>query len=192
MSLYHNKFMDYYNFLFTDLAGNWLIWILFIYFDLIFGSGRKRSIRMSECWGRQHHIIAIVIAIDRCVRIYSCLFFVSSFTDPRTNHWPLISSPFPTLTILIAYHYFVRSWGPRYMANRKPYKLENVLLVYNFVQVLVSVFLFYEVMWANGSYFVHFWWNDHSNRRVWKVRGCVITAGGVNQWTHLPAQMACA
>lgn len=67
------------------------------------------------------------------------------FADPRTNNWPLIASPIPGLTILAAYLYFVISWGPRYMANRKPYKLENILLVYNFLQVAISVYLFYEV-----------------------------------------------
>lgn len=31
------------------------------------------------------------------------------------------------------------------MANRKPFKLGNVLIVYNFVQVFVSCYIFYEV-----------------------------------------------
>ena len=65
--------------------------------------------------------------------------------DPRTNNWPLISSPVPGLTILGAYLYFILSWGPRYMANRKPYKLENVLIAYNLIQVIVSTYIFYEV-----------------------------------------------
>lgn len=65
--------------------------------------------------------------------------------DPRTNNWPLISSPVPGLTILAAYLYFVLSWGPRYMANRKPYKLENMLIAYNLIQVIVSTYIFYEV-----------------------------------------------
>lgn len=66
--------------------------------------------------------------------------------DHRTNDWPLIGSPFPGLTIIGAYLYFVLAWGPKYMANRKPYKLEKLLIVYNFVQVLVSSYIFYEVI----------------------------------------------
>lgn len=66
-------------------------------------------------------------------------------TDYRTNDWPLITSPVPGLTILGAYLYFVLSWGPKYMANRKPFKLERLLLIYNFLQVLVSVYIFVEV-----------------------------------------------
>ncbi|KAG4080014.1 hypothetical protein HA402_006326 [Bradysia odoriphaga] len=88
MSIYENRFMDYYNYLFRDLA------------------------------------------------------------DYRTNDWPLIRSPVPGLTILGAYLYFVLSWGPKYMSNRKPYKLERLLIVYNFLQVLVSVYIFFEGMEA--------------------------------------------
>ncbi|KAJ6646674.1 Elongation of very long chain fatty acids protein, partial [Pseudolycoriella hygida] len=70
MSIYENRFTDYYNYLLIDLA------------------------------------------------------------DYRTNDWPLITSPVPLVTLLIAYLYFVLSWGPKYMANRKPFKLE--LSVYIF------------------------------------------------------------
>lgn len=72
------------------------------------------------------------------------LFFYN-FIDPRTNSWPFISSPVPGLTILGAYLYFVLSWGPRYMANRKPFKLEKTLIVYNFIQVIASTYIFVEV-----------------------------------------------
>ncbi|KAJ9590199.1 hypothetical protein L9F63_016688 [Diploptera punctata] len=64
--------------------------------------------------------------------------------DPRTNEWFLITSPMPGVTIMGTYLYFVLSWGPRYMQHRKPYDLSNTLIVYNFLQVVVSVFLFYE------------------------------------------------
>lgn len=67
-----------------------------------------------------------------------------SFADPRTNDWFLIKSPIGVL-IIFSYLYFVNSWGPKFMANRKPYKLDKVLMVYNFAQVLVSIYLVYEV-----------------------------------------------
>lgn len=69
-------------------------------------------------------------------------FYVS---DPRTNDWFLIGSPMPGLTILAAYLYFITTWGPRYMKHRKPYELKNTLIIYNFIQVLVSIYLVYEV-----------------------------------------------
>lgn len=42
------------------------------------------------------------------------------------------------------------------MENRKPYKLREVLIVYNFIQVLFSCWLFYEASlagWLNGYNF---------------------------------------
>lgn len=78
--------------------------------------------------------------------IHNNLPIIQHNPDPRTNNWPLISSPVPGLTILAAYLYFVISWGPRYMANRKPYKFERTLIVYNFIQVIVSCYIFYEVI----------------------------------------------
>lgn len=66
--------------------------------------------------------------------------------DRRTNHWPLIKSPVPGLTIIGLYLYFVLSWGPRYMANRKPYNLNSLLIVYNAIQVCVSIWLVWEAL----------------------------------------------
>jgi hypothetical protein len=56
-----------------------------------------------------------------------------------------MSSPFPTLAICLSYAYFVKVLGPRIMDNRKPMNLRGVLIVYNFVQVIFSAWLFYEV-----------------------------------------------
>lgn len=83
---------------------------------------------------------------DRLIDLSLIHNYSHQFLDPRTNHWPLISSPVPGVTILAAYLYFVVSWGPRYMANRKPLQLERTLIVYNFIQVIVSTYIFYEVI----------------------------------------------
>jgi hypothetical protein len=73
------------------------------------------------------------------------MYIYITAADPRTNDWFLIKSPMPGITILATYLYFVLSWGPHYMKHRKPYKLRNLLILYNMAQVFVSVFLFYEV-----------------------------------------------
>lgn len=77
---------------------------------------------------------------------YNLLFI--ELADPRTNDWFLIKSPFPALSVIIAYLYFVTSWGPRYMKHRKPYELKNILIVYNFLQVLVSIYLVSEALFG--------------------------------------------
>lgn len=43
--------------------------------------------------------------------------------------------------------------GPRLMENRKPFELRKVLIVYNFLQVIFSCWLFWEASsagWFNG------------------------------------------
>ncbi|KAI5643768.1 GNS1/SUR4 family domain-containing protein [Phthorimaea operculella] len=76
--------------------------------------------------------------------------------DPRTNDWFLINSPFPGLTIIGLYLYFVLNWGPRYMADKKPFQLQKTLVVYNFLQVLVSCWLFYEGL--DAGWLRHYSW----------------------------------
>uniref|UniRef100_A0A1A9WPN5 Elongation of very long chain fatty acids protein n=1 Tax=Glossina brevipalpis TaxID=37001 RepID=A0A1A9WPN5_9MUSC len=53
-------------------------------------------------------------------------------------------------------NYFRIVLGPKLMENRKPFQLRTVLVVYNFVQVLFSAWLFYESSisgWLNGYSF---------------------------------------
>ncbi|XP_015607876.1 elongation of very long chain fatty acids protein AAEL008004 [Cephus cinctus] len=76
------------------------------------------------------------------VRFYHHVFH--EIADPRTRDWFLMSSPVPGASIMIGYLYFVLSWGPRHMEHRKPYQLNNILVLYNFLQVILSVWLFYE------------------------------------------------
>ncbi|XP_012265674.2 elongation of very long chain fatty acids protein [Athalia rosae] len=64
--------------------------------------------------------------------------------DPRTSDWFLASGPGPIITIVVSYVYFSVSAGPRYMKDRKPYSLRTTLLVYNLVQVFLSIYLVYE------------------------------------------------
>lgn len=74
------------------------------------------------------------------------LFFY--FTDPRTKPWLLSGSPGPLLIILASYLYFCLYAGPKYMKDRKPFELKNTLLVYNAIQVLLSVALVIEVSFS--------------------------------------------
>ncbi|XP_004530141.1 elongation of very long chain fatty acids protein AAEL008004 [Ceratitis capitata] len=81
-------------------------------------------------------------------------FLFVELADPRTNDWFLMKSPVPIFSIVGLYLYFVLSWGPRYMRDRKPFKLEKTLIVYNFIQVLLSAWMVYEgcVAWRNYNW----------------------------------------
>ncbi|EEB10552.1 elongation of very long chain fatty acids protein, putative [Pediculus humanus corporis] len=73
-------------------------------------------------------------------------YIFKDLADPRTNDWFLIPSPMPGLIIIACYLYFVTTWGPRYMKDKKPYELKLTLIIYNFLQVLVSIYLVYEAI----------------------------------------------
>ncbi|XP_050400450.1 elongation of very long chain fatty acids protein 7 [Patella vulgata] len=72
--------------------------------------------------------------------------------DSRVDGWVLMSSPWPSILICVAYFIFVRL-GPTFMANRKPMDLKNLLLVYNFSMVILSGYIFVEFLlsgWGTG------------------------------------------
>ncbi|XP_070499658.1 very long chain fatty acid elongase 7-like [Chironomus tepperi] len=77
-------------------------------------------------------------------------------SDPRTTNWFLMSSPLPTIMICLSYVYIVKVAGPKFMENRKPFKLRKFIIIYNFLQVLFSAYLFYEV--AFSGWFSHYNW----------------------------------
>ncbi|XP_053602716.1 very long chain fatty acid elongase AAEL008004-like isoform X2 [Plodia interpunctella] len=78
--------------------------------------------------------------------------FMDKYGDPRTNPWFLMSSPFPTLIICLSYVYLVKVLGPRLMENRKPFELKNIIIGYNFLQVIFSAWLFYQSLMGGWLY----------------------------------------
>lgn len=66
-----------------------------------------------------------------------------SKSDGRVSGWPLMSSPFPLLTLIATYVYFVKIAGPRWMAAKKPFRVEPLILVYNLAMVCLSAFFFF-------------------------------------------------
>lgn len=67
------------------------------------------------------------------------------FLDPRVKDWPLMSGPGPTLAICLTYAFVVKYLGPKLMEMRKPFQLRKTLIIYNFLQVVFSIWLFGEV-----------------------------------------------
>ncbi|KAG8539595.1 hypothetical protein GDO81_020677 [Engystomops pustulosus] len=62
-------------------------------------------------------------------------------------------SPFLPGAILLGYVYFVLSLGPRLMANRKPFDLKPLMVIYNFSLVGLSAYIVYEFLmsgWLTG------------------------------------------
>lgn len=68
------------------------------------------------------------------------------FSDDIYNSWILTASPFPVLIILACYFAFVLKIGPKFMEKREPYKLKEIMMVYNLYQVAYNGAL---VFWVN-------------------------------------------
>ncbi|CAH1407423.1 unnamed protein product [Nezara viridula] len=67
---------------------------------------------------------------------------VDKNADPRVVNLPLISSPFPTIAIVIIYNYFVNKWGPLLMKSREPFELKNVMILFDIIQIILNIYLF--------------------------------------------------
>lgn len=56
-----------------------------------------------------------------------------------------MSSPVAMFVILFFYLNFVLSWGPKWMRDRKPFNIDTIMVVYNFVQIIACIYLVYVV-----------------------------------------------
>ena len=83
--------------------------------------------------------------------------FIWEKRDSRADGLFLLNSPVPTVLICLTYVYLVKIWGPNYMKTRKPLNLNRFLIWYNALQVVLSAYLFVQIL--RGG-----WWGDYSFR----------------------------
>lgn len=63
------------------------------------------------------------------------------FIDPRANRYFLTRNPIVPILICLAYLYLVFNFLPKYMKNRPPYDLRNVIRLFNFTQILINGYM---------------------------------------------------
>ncbi|XP_058978093.1 elongation of very long chain fatty acids protein 7-like isoform X2 [Musca domestica] len=81
----------------------------------------------------------------RLVRQFG-LDFVNMNIDKRITENPILASPLFMIAIFTLYILIVRKWGPKYMEDRKPFKVDDLMKLYNVVQILLNAFIFYEAL----------------------------------------------
>ncbi|TMW53725.1 hypothetical protein DOY81_001193 [Sarcophaga bullata] len=64
--------------------------------------------------------------------------------DKRFKAYPLMDKPWPMIAILIIYGLTALKWGPKFMAKRKPFKVDGIMKLYNVVQVLLNAWAVLE------------------------------------------------
>lgn len=70
---------------------------------------------------------------------------INSTIDPNVDGWLLMGSGRPIIIIVSIYLFFVMKLGPKMMESREAFKLNNIIILYNGVQVLFSFWLMYVV-----------------------------------------------
>lgn len=90
---------------------------------------------------------ARVLGHSACGNHSKIIVFFSEFqfSDPRSEHLPLISSPWPIIGLVSLYLYFVLSLGPRWMEKHSPFQIKTVLIVYNSFQIVSNLLVWYYV-----------------------------------------------
>ncbi|XP_075223931.1 very long chain fatty acid elongase 7-like [Lycorma delicatula] len=68
------------------------------------------------------------------------------FMDDLVNNMFMMNSPWPVSILIACYLYFVTRLGPKYMANKKPYKLKELMILYNLGQVVANAWFLYWIM----------------------------------------------
>ncbi|XP_055933131.1 elongation of very long chain fatty acids protein 1-like isoform X1 [Argiope bruennichi] len=62
--------------------------------------------------------------------------------DPRVASWPMMDNPMKGLTLVVMYLGFVKVVGPAWMRDQKPYNLRGPMIIYNFLLVAISAWIF--------------------------------------------------
>uniref|UniRef100_A0A8D8UW00 Elongation of very long chain fatty acids protein n=1 Tax=Cacopsylla melanoneura TaxID=428564 RepID=A0A8D8UW00_9HEMI len=79
---------------------------------------------------------------------------MENYADPRVKNWFFMSTPIPTILLVIVYNVGVLSIGPRIMAKRKPLELKTAIMLYNIGQILLNsffVFQCFRLLWFSGD-----------------------------------------
>lgn len=91
------------------------------------------------------HIYSILDdSINSTKNLYQWL---CSFSDPRVEQWPMMSSPIPTLGAFFLY-LIVANYGPTLMKQRKPFKLNWLLVIYNLYVAMLNLWIVCELCYC--------------------------------------------
>ncbi|KAH8026009.1 hypothetical protein HPB51_015358 [Rhipicephalus microplus] len=71
---------------------------------------------------------------------------IQQMGDARTRDYPVVMNPLFVFPLTIFYVYFVKVLGPRWMKNREPFQILNLVRVYNLLMVLLNARFCYIVV----------------------------------------------
>ena len=119
------------------LSGNGKKWISYTTFT----SGcRKEEV---QSWVKLNIYLFKLCGLNS-LYIYRYIDNVMYILDERVEDWLLMKTPVPISIIFVLYVLLV-FLGPRFMRNREPLQLKTFIVPYNFILILLSIYMFYEV-----------------------------------------------
>ncbi|CAN7998846.1 unnamed protein product, partial [Ixodes hexagonus] len=68
--------------------------------------------------------------------------------DPRTRDIPVVLNPLFVFTMVLGYLYFVKVAGPRWMKDKEPFRIINLIRFYNVAMVALNARFLYIVLVA--------------------------------------------
>lgn len=81
---------------------------------------------------------------------------VQEWGDPRTRDYPLVMNPMFVFPLIMCYLYFVKVLGPRWMKDRQPFEITNLIRFYNLAMVVLNAkfcyIVLYETYLPTGRY----------------------------------------
>ncbi|XP_065363311.1 uncharacterized protein LOC135956688 [Calliphora vicina] len=91
-------------------------------------------------------------------------------TDKRLNSYPFLGKPWPMLAVVGLYLLIVLKWGPKFMANRNPYKVDGLMKLYNVLQIVINSLIFFEALkysyWRDDFKMICEKYDPHDTRPV--------------------------
>ncbi|XP_050352177.1 elongation of very long chain fatty acids protein AAEL008004-like [Nymphalis io] len=92
--------------------------------------------------------------METIASFYNLVFYERS--DPRVKDWLLLSSPKPLVIIISSYLFLIKFVLPKFMENRKPYQLRNVIKWYNVLQIISNAVVTWGIMTSGWTTTYHF------------------------------------
>lgn len=79
------------------------------------------------------------------VSIIVHIFYVKFLLPDPYSKDDFLLSPYFIIGCFVVYFYLIKVFGPKFMEKRPPYKMRNIILVYNITQIVINVWLTYQV-----------------------------------------------
>ncbi|CAN7998828.1 unnamed protein product, partial [Ixodes hexagonus] len=71
---------------------------------------------------------------------------IEKMGDPRTREYGLVVKPLFVFPLIIGYLYFVKVVGPRWMKDKEPFQIVNLIRFYNLAMVVLNARFLYIVL----------------------------------------------